>query len=156
MDYRQIIKVDFVKFDDVALEKSWKWLNDSEIKYLISAPEVDREMQKQWFEGLDLRTDYYIRAISLKENIIGVCGLKNISSVDAELWTYIGDKNYWGKTIGPQIVIHLKNVAESIGLESIYSVCLKTNLRAHKLALRFGAVQYEDINEKEILFRLEL
>ncbi len=42
----------FREFDRRVFEKSLEWLNDPEIKYLIVAPDSDRESRERWFNSL--------------------------------------------------------------------------------------------------------
>lgn len=58
MKYRKIVKVEFTDYDEEALEKSWKWLNDPEIKYLTDTPDFDKKTKKEWFESIEQRDDY--------------------------------------------------------------------------------------------------
>ena len=156
MEFRKIVEVEFVEYTDEALDKSWEWLNDSEIKHLTNTPDFDREMQRKWFEGLSKRDDYFIRAISTDDMLVGVCGIKNITKSDGEIWVYIGEKTLWGKTIGAQVADYLIKYGNKLKLKSLYIVCLKSNRASRKNGSRFGFIYEKDINEDSILMRLEL
>lgn len=156
MEYRKIIEAEFHEYNNEALKKSWEWLNDPEIKSLINAPDFDKESQLKWFESLASRKDYYIQAVSYNGDLIGVCGLKKITDQDGEIWGYIGEKKYWGKTVGAQMMEHIIQYAQSLNLSSIYAVYLKTNRPSIKTSKRFGFVYEKDINENEILMRVKL
>lgn len=156
MEYRKIIDIDFVEYSEEALDKSWEWLNDAEIKHLTNTPDFDKESQRKWFEGLKTRNDYYIRAISVENNLVGVCGLKNISDTDGEIWVYIGEKALWGKTIGAQVAEYIIEYGKQINLKSIYMIVLKTNRASRKTGSRFGFVYEKDVDEDNILMRLVL
>ena len=154
MEYRKIVEVEFREYDRETLDKSWEWLNDPETKELTMIGDFDREYQLKWFEGLKDRKNFYIRSVICKGEIIGACGLKKITNEDGEIWGYIGEKKYWGKTVGAQMMEHIIQYAQSLNLSSIYAVYLKTNRPSIKTSKRFGFVYEKDINENEILMRL--
>ena len=87
---------------------------------------------------------------------IGVLGLKTINGVDAELWGYIGDKEYWGKTVGLTGMQHLIDYAISINLQSLYVIQLKENIKSYKLVRRFGFQYEKDVDENKRMLRLNL
>lgn len=154
MEYRKIIEVEFHEYDKETLDKSWKWLNDPELKELTMIGDFDREYQLKWFEELKYRSNFYIRSVTHKDEIIGTFGLKNITNTDGEVWGYIGEKKYWGKTVGAQMMDHIIEYAISLNLKSIYATYLKSNKMSIKISTRFGFVYEKDINESEIMMRL--
>lgn len=156
MEYRETVEVEFQEFGFETLEKSWEWLNDPEIKRLTNTPDFDRDDQVEWFNGLSSRTDYYIQSVSCNGVIVGACGLKKITTHDAELWMYIGEKAYWGKTIGIQMLEHVIEYARLINLNSIYGKYMKFNHSSINLGKRFGFVYERDISDEMILMRLIL
>ena len=62
----------------------------------------------------------------------------------------------WGKTIGAQVVEYIIDYGKQIKLQSIYMICLKTNRASRKTASRFGFAYEKDVDEDNILMRLEL
>lgn len=156
MEYRKIVEAEFKEFTREVLEKSWEWLNDPQMRELTSTPEFDRESQAKWFEGLKNRKDYFIRSVWHKDKLIGVTGLKHLTDKEGETFGYIGEKEYWGKTVGIQGMEYLINYAKSIELESLYSVILKKNLSSYKLNRRLGFEKEKEIDENTILMRLYL
>ena len=80
-------------------------------------------------------------------------GLKHLNGKDGETFGYIGEKEYWGKTIGVQGMEYLIEAGRSLVLESIYSVILKTNLGSFKLNRSLGFVREEDKDENNITMR---
>jgi len=156
MEYRKIIEIEFKDFTREVLEKSWEWLSDPQIKEQTSTPDFDRESSERWFESLKTRNDYFIKSMWHNNKPIGVVGLKHINGKDGETLGYIGEKEYWGKTIGIQAMEMLINYGRSIKLESIYSVILKTNLGSYKLNRRLGFVKEKDVDEIMITMRLYL
>ncbi len=153
MEYRKLIEIEFLEFDEKGLEKSWEWLNDPEIKHLTGGSDFDRESQKEWYNSLSSRNDYYITSVATKDQLVGICGLKKITDSDAEMWGYIGVKDLWGKTIGPQMIDHLVQYGRDKKLESLYFICLKENRILIKTASRFGFVNEGEVDELNVMMR---
>jgi RimJ/RimL family protein N-acetyltransferase len=128
-----MIKLKFVEYSRLFLDKSWNWLNDKEIKELTLTPDFTKEDQIKFFNSLENNKQYYIRGIMLDDIPIGACGLKHITNKDGEYWGYIGNKNYWSKGLGIQILNYIIKYAIGIGLDSIYLNVSKDNQRAYKL-----------------------
>jgi len=156
MEYRKIFKVEFREFSHDVLEKSREWLNDPIIKELTFTSEFDAESQERWFESLKVRNDYYIRSIWYNDKPIGVMGIKHLTDKDGEVFGYLGEKEYWGKTIGVQGLQYMIDYAESIKLESLYAIVLKENINSYKLMRRFGFKKDKEIDEKSIVMILYL
>lgn len=156
MEYRKIFEAEFREFNRDILEKSWEWLNDPVIKELTSTSEFDAESQESWFESLKTRTDYYIRSVWYKDKPIGVMGIKHLTDKDGETFGYLGEKEYWGKTIGVQGLQYMIDYAKSIKLESLYAIVLKENINSYKLMRRLGFEKEKEIDENAIVMRLYL
>lgn len=146
--------IEFREFDLEALEKSWEWLNDPQIKELTITPDFDKESQRKWFESLKNKTDYFISTMVHNGNPIGVTGIKRITETDGEFFGYIGEKEYWGKKVGVQMMNYLIDYAISRNLKSIYGIMLKTNSRIYGLCRNFGFDVEKDIDDKTIMMRL--
>lgn len=146
--------VTFREFTSEVLNMSWKWLNDPEIKELTLTPDLDRESQQSWFKSLQNKHDYFICSIWLNEEPIGVCGIKHLTSTDGEVWYYIGEKQFWGKGIGTQMMQYLIEYAELRDLESIYAKLLKENISSYKLCEKFNFKVEKQIDENLIIMRL--
>lgn len=156
MEYRTIVDIQIREYDRRVLEKSWEWLNDPQIKQLTITPDLDKESQERWFESLKHRKDYYIAGVWRDDEPIGVLGIKHITSTDGELFGYIGEKKYWGKAVGVDMMIHTLNHARSLGLSSLYSVIRKDNINSIKISQRFGFKQEKEVDEEKIQMRLYL
>jgi RimJ/RimL family protein N-acetyltransferase len=61
---------------------------------------------------------------------IGAAGLKKIKDRSAEYFVYIGDKDYWGKGLGGQIMSQVLDKALDLGLSHIYLNVVAENQRA--------------------------
>lgn len=156
MEYRKLLEVEFKEFTREVLEKTWEWLNDPQMRELTATPEFDKESQEKWFESLKTRKDYFIRSCWYKDKVIGVVGLKHLTDKHGEIFGYLGEKEFWGKTIGVQGMEYIIDYARSINLECIYSVVLKSNISSYKLDLRLGFVKDKYIDENTIKMRLDL
>ena len=131
-------KLSFVDYDEIFLSLSWKWLTDPEIKYLTCTSVMTKEEQRRWFLSLNNRKDYFIKGILMDGMPVGVCGLKHIDSVAGEYWGYIGEREWWGKGIGKQMLFYIEQYARSLGLRRVYLHVLKDNTRACKLYINCG------------------
>ena len=153
--FKDYSKISLKPYDEEFLEKSWEWLNDEELKYLTMTPNFTRKDQKTFFNSLELRSDYLIFGIDFCGKPIGACGLKNLKGEEAELWLYIGDKDYWGKGLGKKIMTCLENKAVEEGLTSLYLKVLKENKRAIGLYNKISYVATSE-NEEYIIMRKEI
>lgn len=132
------MKIVFCDFDLDFLDYSWVWLNDLEIKILTNTPDFTKESQRNWFNRLQHKSDYLILGVKIDEVPVGVCGLKNISNYDGEYWGYIGERTYWGKGIGSQMMKKIEEIAMSKGLKSVWLQVLEENDRAIRLYKSFS------------------
>lgn len=143
------MKIEFVTYDFSFLQASTQWLSDSEIRFLTATPMISQETQEKWFASLTTKKDYYIKGILADGKPIGACGLKHITEVDGEYWGYIGEKNYWRKGIGKQMMAFIEKYARSLKLKQIYLKVIPENIRAIQLYTKQGYV--EDENNSEII-----
>lgn len=152
MSDSQLILVEYsIQF----IEFSWNWLNDPEIKKLTNTPSFSKEDQLDFFHSLPERKNYYIKGIVYNERPIGACGLKNITDTDAEYWGYIGEKEFWGKGLGKQIMNKMIEKAKELNLTSIYLIVIPDNPRAISLYQKME-FEIENESDKEIIMRLNL
>lgn len=150
---KNFVMTDFVLYDELYLKLSWKWLNDKEIKLLTNTPDFNKEQQQKWFLSLASAKNYYIRGVSHNGSKIGVVGLKHITSTQAEYWGYIGEKKFWGKGIGKEMIYHIIEVAKFKKLEIVYLKVIKSNKRA---ILLYKKVGFEIIKSKSTLSELHM
>ncbi len=132
--------LEIVKYTEEFLPLSWKWLNDSEMKNLTMTPDFSKEDQINFFNSLSSRKNYKIFGIEFDGIKIGACGLKNIEQNRSEYWGYIGEKEYWGKGLGKEILTKMINLAINEKISSVYLKVEKNNYRAIKLYEKFGFV----------------
>ncbi len=145
-------------YNEEVLEKSWKWLNDPEIKKLTNSPDFTREDQKKWFKSLRDNSNYCIKGISYNNKTIGVAGLKKINkdNNDAEYFGYIGEKQFWGKGLSRHILSEIVSVAKKeFKLNSLYLNVIPKNTRAIRAYENFG-FRIDRIEENNIRMTLTL
>lgn len=128
-----VLQLRLVQFDRGFLDKSWEWLNDTEVRELTMTPLFSKYDQLKWYQSLEQKTDYYIWGITCNNLPIGVCGIKNISDKSGEYWGYIGEKLYWGLGIGKWIMTSMKNEAIALGLSQLVLSVNISNKRAINL-----------------------
>lgn len=134
-------KLELVDFDRVFYEKSREWLNDEEINRMTDTGDLPEEsVRVQWFGSLSSRKDYLIWGVKMGNVPIGACGLKNIEGTKAEYWGYIGEKAYWGRGLGNQMMVLLEKKAADLHLEELCLKVLNDNERAKMLYCRRGFV----------------
>lgn len=149
------MRIEIEEYTISYLNLSWIWLNDPEIKMLTNTPNFTLEEQKIWFENLKSKTDYRIFGVSADKKPIGVCGIKNISLTDCEYWGYIGEKAYWGKGIGKIIIAEMEQLAQKMGLTSIWLKVIAQNERAQLLYTKMLYVE-ERRDENMLYMRKKL
>lgn len=139
--------IEFVEYTEEFLEKSWTWLNDPEIQYLTKTPIFSKEDQLTWFASLPNRTDYKVWGIKASGKPVGAFGLKHISNNMAEYYGYIGEKEYWGKGIGQQIVKRVIEIAKEMNLQLLYMKVIPENKRAVRLYEKMNFVHAGKVDD---------
>lgn len=145
------MRVQFVVFDKLFLEMSWRWLNDPELKALIDSPEFTKEQQRKWFDNLADRTDYLIWGLLVNDLPAGVCGIKNVTEYDCEFWGYIGEKSFWGKGVGRIMLQNMCNEAKKRNLYSIWLKVVNHNQRAIRMYKNNGFIIEKETNKLLIM-----
>lgn len=147
--------VQFVKYNERFLEKSYTWLSDPNIKYLTQSPKIDKFSQKKWFDSLEKRKDYIIYGIKADGLPIGAVGLKHIDYNTGEYWGYIGEKSFQGHGIGKLMIDKIINTAREKNINKLYLYVIHDNTQAIGLYKSKGFKVVEDDN-KMIRMELEL
>ena len=142
-------------FDIEYLKASNHWINDEDIQKSIDATPITYENQLKWFESLKNNDSYKIWGVSYNGSPIGACGIKNCTTFDGEYWGYIGEKHYWGKGLGFEILKLVQDKAISFQLKSLWLKVLKENFRAIKLYEKFN-FSTERISDKYYFMRKHL
>lgn len=121
-----------------------KWINDAEVRRTLSFQSlVTKESTISWFEriaGDPSRIDLTVEEKFL-ERPIGFCGLLNIdrTSLKAELYITIGEKELWGKGYATESHEALERLAfVELGLNRLYSYCLDHNFGTQRVKEKRG------------------
>ena len=123
--------ISLVPYTIECLDKSWIWLNDPEIRALTMTPHFTREEQRLFFESLPNRNGYHVWGVSLDGyGVIGAAGLKNQCDAVAEYWGYIGEKQFWGAGLGPQLIEAVEANARTFGIQELFLKVSRDNERA--------------------------
>lgn len=124
-----------------------KWNRDDEVRYLTGAvfPASSIEHGK-WFEAKSLSSHDKMWMIVESENDspIGAIGLKNLDFINrnAELYIYIGEKEYWGKGIGSKATDEIIEFASnSLNLHKVYLQVFGYNQRAINMYEKNGFIK---------------
>ena len=147
-DATEIMKVEYKTFDNTYLNASYIWLTDPEINNLLGAGVISKDGQKKWFQSLDNRMDYMIWGVEYNNKPIGAVGIKNIESNKGEYFGYIGEKAFWGKGIGHDMVSFIMKQAKKRSLYELYLQVKSCNLRAIRLYEKMGFKRILDNNNK--------
>lgn len=134
----------FTTYDEKFFQLSGAWLSDPELRFLTDTPESSEADRADWFSRLRGRSDYLIFGVTCNDVPIGVCGLKNISDRETgEYWGFIGDKAYWGKGIGGEMIRFIESVAAERRLRRVFLKVIPQNTRAMKLYIKQGFQELE-------------
>ncbi len=152
--FKKYNELQLVEYDHNFLDKSWDWLNDQELKHLTMTPDFTKRQQEDFYKNLSSRKDYFIYGISFKEVAIGACGLKNLIDDKAELWLYIGNKEYWGRGLGKKVMALLENDALEKGIKKLYLKVLKENKVAINLYKKLNYVDIEEYDEYIVMEKI--
>jgi RimJ/RimL family protein N-acetyltransferase len=112
------------------LERSWAWLNDPEIKRLTMTPDFSPDDQAAFFDGLPDRSDYRIWGVASDGEPIGAAGIKNIGGTSGEVFLYVGERAWWGRGIGSEILHLCEREARALGLDRLTAVISSANGRS--------------------------
>jgi RimJ/RimL family protein N-acetyltransferase len=149
----QTRRLTFSRFDEGFLEKSWRWLQDPEIKKLTMTPDFNHEQQRRWFDRLPEMKDYFIWGLRCDGAPIGAVGLKHVADGRAEYWGYIGERGYWGAGLGGEMMRFIFGEAKKMRLRELYLVVHHENTRAMALYQKHG---FRTVAENAGVLRMEL
>lgn len=86
--------------------KFTEWVNDLEVaKYLLLASSnVNQEKERDVLNILSEKHAHFAIVYKETNNVIGICSLHNFEQLHqtAELGIFIGDKNYWNRSLGTE------------------------------------------------------
>jgi RimJ/RimL family protein N-acetyltransferase len=120
-----------VPYDRTFLDRSWDWLRDPEIKQLTMTPDFTREDQLAFFDALCRREDYRIWGVAAADGRpIGAAGIKHIRQGSGEVFLYIGERSWWGRGAGQQILQLCEAEARKLGLTRLTMIASQSNGRS--------------------------
>ena len=146
------MKVSLVEYNLLFLELSWSWLNDPQVKKLTNTPDFSKEDQLSWFNSLKTTTTYKVWGVLADEIPIGVAGLKRINDKTADVFWYIGNKDYWSKGCGTMIAKQISEKASEIGLIEIYADSIVENYKSINLLFKEN---YQIVGFENCTYRLK-
>ncbi len=152
-----MIDTDKIIIREKKLADAWEdytWETDPELARLDAAPLTTITFDQYLYEyGNELNYFYAASrrfAVDTPDNKhIGNCSYYNIneSRGDAELGIMIGNRDYWDKGYGAEVVTALVNhIFSETNLNRIYLKTLESNTRAQKCFRRCGFVPYGHAN----------
>lgn len=125
------------------LEDVLRWVNDQEVtQYLTMYLPMSAPTEEAWFDRLISRENDILLAIETLDGVfVGNVGLHGINWKDrrATLGVMIGEKPYWEKGLGTDVLMILLNYAfNNLNLHKVNSAVLGFNERSLKLHLKCG------------------
>jgi len=152
-------KLTYEAFSKKHIETYYTWRNDVSINIYdqngFNSP-IAIEKVEPWCEAIIMQNDGYTFFIKdeVKDVYIGMCALFRIDSKNrnCELAIMIGDKSYWGKGIGTEVMNQLLDWGfNSLNLHKIFLNVFSSNPRAIRLYEKVG-FKFEG-SRKEELYR---
>lgn len=143
-------KVVLRKKDVSDARNDYAWETDHELAYLDAAPIIVStfsQYQEDYIEELRfIFPDNHRYAVdTLKGKHIGNCSCYNIDKIssEAELGIMIGNRRYWNRGYGVDIVTTLvSHIFTETGINRIYLKTLESNFRAQNCFRKCGFTKY--------------
>jgi|YelNatPaOPRAMG01_1025707.scaffolds.fasta_scaffold160394_1 RimJ/RimL family protein N-acetyltransferase len=126
-----------------------QWLNDPQVRLYLSLDlPISQAAEEQWFEAmLNAPAEERPLAIEVQEGdtwkLIGNAGFSHIDwrARSAEIGLFIGEKSYWDKGHGTQVMqLLLRHGFETLNLNRIFLHVLAENQRAIRCYEKVGFV----------------
>ena len=144
----------FEKFTQEHIPIYYKWRNDE----TLAVYDQSEFLRPRSFEEIETWSQRMIEGysyiISVDDTYIGTCALMNVNQRNrhAELAIVIGEKDYWSKGYGTQIMTQLLEWGfEGLNLRKLYLHVFSFNSRAIKLYEKMGFKKEGTL--KEMLYR---
>lgn len=137
------------------LEKVYKWINDPDVRYFVSAifPQTIKQ-EEDWLDSMGKDKNNIVLAIeTLDGDFIGTIGLHGIEWHNGVATTgaLIGEKKFWNKGYGTDAKMILLNYAFNVlGLRKICSRVFFFNKRSLNYSLHCG-YKIEGRRRKQVL-----
>ncbi len=137
-------KIIFRPLDERDLDRIVIWINDPQVrKYLTVFIPMTMGAEKKWIESISGSEKNIVLAAIDKETgkHIGNAGLHNINGRNrtATFGFLIGDKDFWGKGYGTEMLdLMLKYAFHTLGLRKVKSSVLAANIGSAKVHEKCG------------------
>ncbi len=135
--------------EDKHLANAVAWLNDPEVTkwVLVGDMPISKLAEKSWFESRSQHSESEIAmAVETLEGMhIGFSGIHNVNWRDgtAVTGTLIGDRAFWGKGYGTEIVrVRTRYAFETLGLRLLFSGCIDGNTGSYRMLQKNGYREY--------------
>lgn len=150
-------KISLRPLEERDLERIVVWINDPEVrKYLSSYLPMTMTQEKKWLEHLSGNEKEIVLAVVDNESgecigNTGIHGIKNGRSGSATFGFMIGDKSFWGKGYGTEILdLMLRYAFHTLGLRKMKSSALAPNIGSRRVHEKCGFKEVGSF-EKEYL-----
>ena len=120
---------------------SYKWRNNPEVwKYTGSKPDriITEDIETEWIKNVLKRNNEMRFAIIVDGKYIGNTQLTNIENQEVNFHIFIGEKDYWGKGIGSQVLKLMIEVAKNKNFKKIKLNVNSKNIAAYKMYIKYG------------------
>jgi len=143
-------------------KEDYAWEIDPELAYLDAGSPTTMTYSHYLAEYVDeldtfLPTSRRFAIDTMDGKHIGNCSYYNISQTNgtAELGIMIGDRDYWGKGYGTDVVTTLvKYIFGQTDLKRIYLKTLESNIRAQQCFQKCGFTEYDHMVKAKFHFML--
>lgn len=146
--------IDNVKIRPLEIEDaktSYRWRNDKEVfKYTGNTydHEITYKMELEWIKRVISKQNDYRCAILVDGVYVGNIYLTDIYDGRAEYHIFIGDRNYWGRSVAFEASrLILRYALEELNLDYVFLEVRKDNTNAIRLYERLGFGQMEQDGE---------
>lgn len=130
---------------------SYRWRNDKEVfKYTGNTydHEITYEMELEWIKCVISKQNDYRCAILVDGVYVGNIYLTDIYDGRAEYHIFIGDRNYWGRSVASEASrLILRYAFDELNLDYVFLEVRKDNTKAIRLYERLGFRQMEQDGE---------
>lgn len=135
-------------------ENAFRWMNDRDVsRNLMARYPFSLESEREWVKGATKPLDFGNArfAVETKEGVhIGHCGLHGGSAENrrAELGIMIGEKEYWGRGFGTDVMLTLLRFAfEQMNLHKVTLGVFEFNERGLAMYTKLGFVEEGRLRE---------
>ncbi len=133
-----------------------RWLNDPDVNKFTTRKSISMKEEKKWIHGLRKDKSAHHFAIDTKDGIhIGSVGLreKNLRDKNMVAGIFIGDKKYWSKGYGTDVMISVLNFGfGKLKLHRIEADVFEYNPRSLAMCRKLG-FKIEGVKRERIFYK---